>query len=81
MSSTHDDYIIVWICALPLEVAVARVMLNRTYSLLLNLFTDSNAYELSELDGHYIVIICLLAGVYGTVAAVNVVSRMCLIFP
>ncbi|QGA20675.1 hypothetical protein EYB26_008381 [Talaromyces marneffei] len=56
MSSTHDDYTIAWICALPLEAAAARLMLNRTHSPLLNPSTDSNAYELGELDGHYIVI-------------------------
>ncbi|KAF3389772.1 hypothetical protein DPV78_011861 [Talaromyces pinophilus] len=66
MSSTHDDYTIAWICALPLEAAAARLMLNRTHSPLPNPSTDSNAYELGELDGHYIVITCLPAGVYGT---------------
>ncbi|EEA18489.1 conserved hypothetical protein [Talaromyces marneffei ATCC 18224] len=81
VSSTHDDYTIAWICALPLEVAVARVMLNRTHSPLPNPSTDSNAYELGELDGHYIVITCLPVGVYGTVAAANVVSRMRSTFP
>jgi nucleoside phosphorylase len=81
MSSTHDDYKIAWICALPLEVAAARVMLNRTHSPLPNPSTDSNAYELGELNGHYVVITCLPAGVYGTVAAANVVSRMRSTFP
>ena len=81
VSSTHDDYTIAWICTLPLEVAAARVMLNRTHSPLPNPSTDSNAYELGELDGHYIVITCLPAGVYGIVAAANVVSRMRSTFP
>ncbi|KUL81435.1 hypothetical protein ZTR_10668 [Talaromyces verruculosus] len=81
MSSTHDNYTIAWICALPVEVAAARVMLNRTHSPLPNPPTDPNAYELGELDGHYIVITCLPAGVYGTVAAANVVSRMRSTFP
>lgn len=81
ISSTYDDYTIAWICALPLEVAAARVMLNRTHSPLPNPATDSNAYELGELDGHYIIITCLPAGIYGTVAAANVVSRMRSTFP
>ncbi|PCG88329.1 hypothetical protein PENOC_111470 [Penicillium occitanis (nom. inval.)] len=81
MSSTHDDYTIAWICALPLEVAAARLMLNRTHTPLSNPSTDSNAYELGKLDDHYIVITCLPAGVYGTVAAANVVSRMRSTFP
>lgn len=79
--STHDDYTIAWICALSLEAAAARVMLNRTHSPLPNPSTDSNAYELGELDGHYIVITCLPAGIYGTVAAANVVTRMRSTFP
>ncbi|KAI7974975.1 hypothetical protein EIK77_002755 [Talaromyces pinophilus] len=55
--------------------------MNKTHSPLPNPSTDSNAYELGELDGHYIVITCLLAGVYGTVAAADVVSRMRSTFP
>jgi nucleoside phosphorylase/tetratricopeptide (TPR) repeat protein len=56
-------------------------MLNKTHSPLPQLSTDSNAYELGELNGHYIVITCLPAGVYGTVAAANVVSRLRSTFP
>ncbi|KAB8237922.1 uncharacterized protein BDW43DRAFT_321109 [Aspergillus alliaceus] len=68
-SFTHDDYTIAWICALSLEVAAARTS------------ADPNAYEVGELNGHCIVIACLPAGVYGTVSAATVVSRMCLTFP
>jgi hypothetical protein len=52
MSFTHNDYTIVWICALPLEVAAASVMLNKTHDPLPKPSTDSNAYELGELNGH-----------------------------
>ncbi|KAL4744225.1 nucleoside phosphorylase domain-containing protein [Aspergillus terricola var. indicus] len=80
-SLTHDDYTIAWICALPLEMAAARVMLDRAHSPLRQPSTDPNAYEVGELNGHYIVIACLPAGVYGTVSAATVVSRMRLTFP
>ncbi|KAI9042112.1 uncharacterized protein KD926_006031, partial [Aspergillus affinis] len=80
-SLTHDDYTIAWICALPLEVAAARVMLNKTHNSLPNPPSDPNAYMLGELNGHYIVIACLPDGVYGTVSAAAVVSRMRPTFP
>ncbi|KAJ6161376.1 hypothetical protein N7470_004772 [Penicillium chermesinum] len=56
---THDDYTIAWICALPLEVAAARVMLDKTHSPLRQPPSDPNAYELGELNGRLIVIACL----------------------
>ncbi|KAL2801650.1 P-loop containing nucleoside triphosphate hydrolase protein [Aspergillus granulosus] len=80
-SLTHNDYTIAWICALPLEMAAARVMLNKTHSPLPKPSADPNAYKVGELNGHYIVIACLPAGVYGTVSAATVVSCMRLMFP
>jgi nucleoside phosphorylase len=77
---TPNDYTIAWICALPLEAAAASAMLDKIHSLP-PLPPDSNAYELGELNGHYIVIAYLPAGVYGTVSAATVVSRMRSTFP
>ncbi|KAL4780334.1 putative kinesin light chain [Aspergillus varians] len=79
-SLTTDDYTVAWICALHLEAAAARAMLDKTHTLPHH-FTDPNAYELGELNGHKIVIAYLPDGVYGTVSAAAVVSRMCLTFP
>ncbi|CRG89885.1 hypothetical protein PISL3812_06924 [Talaromyces islandicus] len=78
---THDDYTVAWICALPLEAAAARSMLDRTHSSLPIPSTDSNAYQLGELNGHYIVIASLPNGIYGKVSAATVVSRMRSTFP
>ncbi|KAF5857977.1 hypothetical protein ETB97_005008 [Aspergillus alliaceus] len=72
---TPDDYTIAWICALPLEAAAARAMLDEAHTPP-QLSTDSNAYEFGELSGHYIVIAYLPAGVYGKVSAAAVLSRM-----
>lgn len=80
-SLSHNDYTIAWICALPVEAAAARVMLDKIHRPLPKPSTDSNAYELGELNGHHIVITCLPTGIYGTVAAANVVSRMRSTFP
>ncbi|KAL4900386.1 hypothetical protein BDW74DRAFT_188232 [Aspergillus multicolor] len=79
-SLTHDDYTVAWICALPLEAAAARAMLDKTHAPLPQI-TDPNAYELGELNGHHIVIAYLPNGVYGTVSAATVISRMRLTFP
>ncbi|EAW16767.1 Pfs, NACHT and WD domain protein [Aspergillus fischeri NRRL 181] len=79
-SFTPDDYTIAWICALPLEAAAARAMLDKIHTPP-QWSTDPNAYELGELNGHYIVIVLLPAGVYGTVAAATVVSDMLSTFP
>ncbi|EED14471.1 kinesin light chain, putative [Talaromyces stipitatus ATCC 10500] len=78
---THDDYTIAWICTLPLEAAAARSMLDSTHSPLPIPSTDSNAYQLGELNGHYVVIASLPNGIYGKVSAATVVSRMRSTFP
>jgi nucleoside phosphorylase/tetratricopeptide (TPR) repeat protein len=80
-TATHDEYTIAWICALPLEAAAARSMLDRTHSPLPRSPTDPNAYQLGELNGHYIVIASLPNGIYGKVSAATVVSRMRSTFP
>jgi nucleoside phosphorylase/tetratricopeptide (TPR) repeat protein len=79
-SLTLNDYTIAWICALPLEAAAASAMLDKTHTLPPQ-STDPNAYELGELNGHHIVIAHLPAGVYGTVSAATVVSRIRSTFP
>ncbi|RHZ66648.1 hypothetical protein CDV55_100496 [Aspergillus turcosus] len=75
-SLTPDDYTIAWICALPVEAAAARAMLDKTHTPPRWSTTDPNAYEFGELSGHYIVIAHLPDGVYGKVSAAAVVSRM-----
>jgi nucleoside phosphorylase len=79
-SRALEDYTIAWICALPLEAAAARAMLDRTHPSPQR-FSDPHAYDFGELKGHHIVIAYLPNGVYGTTSATAVVSRMCLTFP
>ncbi|GFF40290.1 hypothetical protein IFM58399_05871 [Aspergillus lentulus] len=81
MALTHDDYTVAWICALPLEMAAASVMLDKTHNLLPKPSTDPNAYVLGELNGHYIVIACLPDGIYGTISASTVMAHMVSTFP
>ncbi|GFF36596.1 hypothetical protein IFM46972_04939 [Aspergillus udagawae] len=80
-SRTPDDYTIAWICALPLEAAAARAMLDKTHTPPQLSTTDPNTYELGELNGHYIVIAHSELGEYGNSSAAAVVSRLCSTFP
>jgi nucleoside phosphorylase/tetratricopeptide (TPR) repeat protein len=77
----HEDYIVAWICALPLEMAAARSMLDETHSPLPQLVNDDNTYALGKICGYNVVVTCLPAGVYGTAAAATVVSHMRSTFP
>jgi hypothetical protein len=78
---SHEDYVVAWICALPLEVVAVKSMLDETHDLLQQLANDDNTYTLGKVCGHNVVVTCLPAGVYGTTAAATVVSRMRLTFP
>ncbi|KAN0087037.1 hypothetical protein V8E54_000725 [Elaphomyces granulatus] len=73
---THEDYTVAWICALPLEAAAAKAMLDKTHQQLSQSAADDNAYMLGETSGHNIVIACLPSGVYGTVSAATVAANM-----
>ncbi|KAL4806038.1 nucleoside phosphorylase domain-containing protein [Aspergillus unguis] len=78
---TLDDYTIAWICALPLEAAAARAMLDRAHPSPRG-FLDLNDYTFGELNGHYIVIACLPNDDEdGILSATLVVSRIRLTFP
>jgi nucleoside phosphorylase/tetratricopeptide (TPR) repeat protein len=77
----HGDYTIAWICALPLEMAAAKVMLDETHQALPKPSTDPNAYILGNLHGHHIVIACLPSGIYGTISAATTVSHLMSTFP
>ncbi|KAL4947389.1 hypothetical protein BDW69DRAFT_204458 [Aspergillus filifer] len=65
-SRALDDYTVAWICALPLEAAAARLMLDKTHTQPQHI-GDPNAYQFGELNGHHIVIAHLPNGIYGTV--------------
>jgi ankyrin repeat domain-containing protein 50 len=75
---SRDEYTVGWICALPLEMAAAKAMLDSIHPDLpadprLN---DTNAYILGSLKGHNVVVACLPVGVYGTTSAATVATQM-----
>ncbi|KAL4895527.1 violaceus kinesin [Aspergillus ambiguus] len=81
MIFTHDDYTVAWICALPLEMAAANVMLDETHPSLRQPKSDHNVYTLGSVSDHNVVIACLPSGIYGTTSAAIVLANMLATFP
>lgn len=72
-----QDYTVGWVCALPLEMAVAKGMLDQIHPNLSEQDpADHNSYVLGQIQGHNIVIACLPAGIYGTTTAATVAKDM-----
>ncbi|KAF9885862.1 hypothetical protein FE257_012334 [Aspergillus nanangensis] len=78
---SHGDYTVAWICALPLEMAAAEVILEETHKTLPQSRADQNVYTLGKLSGHNVVIACLPCGVYGTTSSATVLTQMRSTFP
>ncbi|CAG8186720.1 unnamed protein product [Penicillium nalgiovense] len=75
-SLSHDDYTVGWICALPLEMAAAKLMLDEIHPSLPCAPTDQNTYILGNIGVHNIVIACLPSGSYGNVSAATVAMQL-----
>ncbi|THC90309.1 hypothetical protein EYZ11_010225 [Aspergillus tanneri] len=72
----HDLYTIAWICALHIEMAAARAMLDEIHEALPTYADDSNTYVLGSINQHNVVIACLPEAQYGTNNAANVMTNM-----
>ncbi|KAK3361560.1 ankyrin repeat-containing domain protein [Lasiosphaeria ovina] len=79
-SLVHGDYTIAWICALPLELAASRAMLDEEHPLPPNQAGDDNIYVLGRIDQHNVVMTCL-PGQYGTNNAAIVATHLKRSFP
>ncbi|KAJ6258222.1 hypothetical protein Dda_7141 [Drechslerella dactyloides] len=75
------DYTIGWICALPVELAVAVAILDERHPLLPQDEQDKNAYEFGRVGSCNIIIACLPSGVYGVTSAASVAAQMRRSFP
>ncbi|KAJ6070414.1 hypothetical protein N7467_011733 [Penicillium canescens] len=80
-SLSHQDYTVGWICALPLEMAAAKLMLDAPHPSLPRPPTDDNTYILGNIGEHNIVIACLPSGAYGNVSAATVAVQLLSSFP
>src|ERR1700735_1193658 len=77
----REDYTVAWICALPLEAAAAKAMLDKTHPRISQSVGDDNAYTLGEIFGHNIVVACLPSGMHGIISAATVAAHMRTTFP
>ncbi|KAJ6005837.1 Tetratricopeptide-like helical [Penicillium sp. IBT 35674x] len=68
---SHGDYTVAWICALPLEMTAAKMMLDELHGPLSQPKSDHNAYTFA----------CLPSGVYGPTSAAVVLAHMLPMFP
>jgi hypothetical protein len=57
-----EDYTTGWVCALPIELAAARVMLDEIHEDISQDSNDNNIYTLGRVGEHNVVIACLPAG-------------------
>jgi len=73
---SHKDYTVGWICALPIEMAVAKAMLDEHHNRLSQNSYDHNTYTLGRIGRHNVVLACLPAGVIGLSSAARVASQM-----
>ncbi|KAL3479687.1 nucleoside phosphorylase domain-containing protein [Aspergillus californicus] len=76
----HNEYTVGWICALPLEMAAARAMLDEVHTRLQQPQDDHNTYVLGKISGHNVVVACLPSGIYGTISAAVVAKQMLFTF-
>jgi nucleoside phosphorylase len=65
-----------WVCALPVELTAAQVMLDEEYEALDPKANDTNIYILGRISEHNVVITCLPTGRIGTNSAAAVAVRM-----
>ncbi|KAF4774757.1 hypothetical protein HER10_EVM0003061 [Colletotrichum scovillei] len=78
---SHEAYTVGWVCALPLEMAAARAMLDKEHQPLNMNPNDSKVYTFGSIGPHNIVIACLPSGQYGTNSAAVVANNMRWSFP
>ncbi|KAJ5973928.1 hypothetical protein N7481_011138 [Penicillium waksmanii] len=69
---SHDEYTVGWICALPVETAAAKLMLDKLHPPLPRPPMDQNTYIFGSIGEHNIVIAGLPTGAYGNVSAATV---------
>jgi nucleoside phosphorylase len=77
----HDRYTIAWICALYIEMAAARAMLDELHEALPIHVDDKNTYVLGDINRHNVVIACLPEEQYGANNAAIVMTNMKRTFP
>ena len=77
----YKDYTVGWICALPIEMAAAKAMLDEVHADLPAGPCDENTYILGRICLHNVVVTCLPTGIIGPMPAATVATQMLSTFP
>jgi nucleoside phosphorylase len=72
----REEYTVGWVCALPIELAVAQEMLDEEHEDLEQGENDNNLYALGQVGGHNVVLACLPAGQTGIGSAAAVATQL-----
>jgi nucleoside phosphorylase len=74
----REDYTVGWVCALPVELAAAKAMLDEKHEDAIREVgdNDENVYCMGSIAGHNVVIVCLPAGHIGNNPAATVATQM-----
>lgn len=80
-SLAYKDYTVGWICALPVEMAAAKAMLDEVHADLPANPYDENTYILGRICSHNVVVACLPTGIIGPMPAATVATQMLSTFP
>jgi nucleoside phosphorylase len=74
----REDYTVGWVCALPVELAAAKAMLDEKHKDASRDVgdNDQNVYCMGSVAGHNVVIVCLPAGHIGNNPASTVATQM-----
>ncbi|KAB8229020.1 purine and uridine phosphorylase [Aspergillus alliaceus] len=73
----REEFQIGWVCALPIEAAAAKEMLDEDFGIFEQQdAADTNSYRLGRIGKHHVVIACLPCGQYGACAATTVANNM-----
>jgi nucleoside phosphorylase len=76
-----EDYTVGWVCALPVELAASRKMLDEVHANCEQHSQDSNVYTLGRIMSHNIVMACLPHASMAAVPAAEVAVQMRISFP
>ncbi|KAJ5988287.1 hypothetical protein N7481_003497 [Penicillium waksmanii] len=80
-AARREIYTVAWICALSIEMAAARAVLDNIHESLPALTDDSNTYVLGDIQRHNVVIAYLPTDQYRIVNAANVATNIKRTFP
>ncbi|KAL3456154.1 nucleoside phosphorylase domain-containing protein [Aspergillus heterothallicus] len=75
MAADRGDYTVGWVCALPIELAAAKAILDEEDEYFLH-DNESLVYTLGRVGDHNVVIACLPAGQMGTNSAAAAAAQM-----